>query len=87
MNGTLGLWSILMTFLSAIAFTGILDIIHVTQYLWRVANALYGEKSSSGRKWDYDNLLVILEGHVCDVIDKLRRMLETQTSKNWNEYD
>ena len=81
MDGALGLWSILMTFLSTIAFTGILDIIHVTQYLWKVANALYGEKSSLGKKWVYDNLLVILEGRVCDVIDKLRRVLETQKLK------
>lgn len=81
MDGALGLWSILMTFLSAIAFTGILDIIHVTQYLWKVANALYGEKSSLGKKWVYDNLLMILEGRVCDVIDKLRRLLETQKLK------
>jgi hypothetical protein len=34
MDGSLGLWSILMTFLSVIAFTGILDIIHVTHQLF-----------------------------------------------------
>lgn len=34
-----------------------------------------------GKKWVYDNLLMILEGRVCDVIDKLRRLLETQKLK------
>lgn len=81
MDGALGLWSILMTFLASIVFTGILDIIHVTEYLWRVANALYKENSPLGKKWVYDNLLAILQGRVMDVIDKLSRVLETQKLK------
>lgn len=77
-DGALSLWTILMTYLSSTPFTGILDIIHVTEYLWKVANALYKEGSELGKKWVYDNLVLILDGRVNDVITMLERILETK---------
>jgi hypothetical protein len=81
MDGALSLWSILMSFSSVIAFTGILDVIHVTEYLWRVANALYQEGTALGKKWVYDNLLLVLDGRVGDVIEKLEQLSKTEKLK------
>jgi hypothetical protein len=81
MDGALCLWSILMKVMSDIPYVGILDIIHVTEYLWKVANALYKEGSTLGKKWVYDNLLLILQGRVSSVIDKLKRMSENDKLK------
>ena len=81
MDGALCLWSILMIFMANFSFTGILDIIHVTEYLWKVANALFKEGSKFGKKWVHDNLLAILEGNVKEVIDKLSRMSKIKKLK------
>jgi hypothetical protein len=74
MDGALCLWSILARVMADTPYVGILDIIHVTEYLWNVANALYKEGSSIGEKWVYDNLLLILEGRVGCAIEKMQRI-------------
>lgn len=56
MDGALGLWKLLALLLKGKNWVGILDIIHVTEYLWRVVNALYGESTVEGKKWVYDHL-------------------------------
>jgi hypothetical protein len=48
--------------LKGMEYTGILDIIHVVEYLWKAVNALYGEKGSGNKQWVYDHLVSILEG-------------------------
>jgi hypothetical protein len=53
----------------------ILDIIHVTEYLWDIANALFGEKSAEGRQWVLCKLTEALKGRVGYVIGGLRQML------------
>ncbi len=78
MDGALCLWLILAKVMTNIPYVGILDIIHVTEYLWKVANALYKEGTALGKKWVYDNLLLILQGRVSSVIDKLKRMSEIE---------
>jgi hypothetical protein len=67
MDGALGLWNLLTTLLLGVNWVGILDIIHVVEYLWKVANALYGERSIEGKKWVYDHLVAILQGRVGSV--------------------
>lgn len=42
----------------------ILDIIHVTEYLWDVGTALHGERGSARPKWVREKLLQILNGRV-----------------------
>lgn len=75
MDGALSLWTLIATVLKGFEYTGVLDIIHVTEYLWKVANAVFGERTPEGRKWVYDNLLLILKGRVQWVIGELERML------------
>ena len=53
----------------------ILDIIHVSEYVWDVATALHGELSSERTAWVKDKLLAILSGNVGRVIGGLRQML------------
>ena len=57
-------------------FYPLLDIIHVLEYLWDVANLLYGEKNPKGEKWVYDSLLYTLNGGVEEVIANLKQMLD-----------
>lgn len=75
MDGALCLWTLLSSLLKEIQWVGILDIIHVTEYLWRVGNALYGEGSQEGKQWVYDHLMAILQGRVGRVIGGLKQVL------------
>ncbi|EFK07124.1 conserved hypothetical protein [delta proteobacterium NaphS2] len=75
MDGALCLWSLLSTVLAGVKWVGILDIIHVVEYLWKVANSLYGENTREGKKWVYDHLMAILQGHVGRVIGGMKQIL------------
>jgi len=52
-------------------FTLVLDIIHASEYLWDVANALLGETSPDRITWVREHLLHILSGRTADVIQTL----------------
>lgn len=54
----------------------ILDIIHVTQYLWEAANAVFGQDTPEARQWVQAKLTEILKGHVGYVIGGLRQILK-----------
>ena len=75
MDGALCLWSALATVLVGVKWVGILDIIHVVEYLWKVANSLYGENTREGKKWVYDHLMAILQGRVGRVIGGMKQVL------------
>jgi hypothetical protein len=60
----------------------ILDVIHVTEYLWDVANALFGEKTPEGRQWVQEKLTEILKGRVGYMIGGLRQMLDSSKRKH-----
>ncbi|EFK12163.1 conserved hypothetical protein [delta proteobacterium NaphS2] len=75
MDGALCLWSLLSTVLAGVKWVGILDIIHVVEYLWKVANSLYGENTREGKKWVYDHLMAILQGRVGRVIGGMKQIL------------
>jgi hypothetical protein len=81
MDGALCLWTLLAKVMAETPCVGILDVIHVTEYLWKVANALYKEGSGLGQKWVYDNLLLVLQGRVDSVIEKMERLLENKKLK------
>jgi len=53
-------------------FTLIVDIIHVSEYLWEVANALYGETDALRVVWMQDALRCVLE----DNLDRLLNLLD-----------
>ena len=54
---------------------GILDIWHVTEYLWAAAYCFYPEGSDQARRFVRDRLRLLLEGKVGYVIGCLRRLL------------
>ncbi len=51
----------------------ILDIIHVTEYLWKAGTAFNPEGSKSLEAWVHQRLLAILEGRVSGVAAGMRR--------------
>jgi len=75
MDGALCLWTLLSSLLRGTNWVGILNIIHVTEYLWKVGNALYGENTKEGKKWVHDHLVAILQGRVGRVIGGLKQVL------------
>lgn len=81
MDGALYLWDLLGSLLAGMNWVGILDIIHVTEYLWKVGNALYGEKNPKGERWVYRHLLAILQGRVGMVIGGLKQTISKRKLK------
>lgn len=55
-------------------FTLILDFIHANEYLWKVANKLFGEQNDQREPWVKEQTQQILSGATQDVIDELRRL-------------
>lgn len=53
----------------------ILDIIHVTEYLWKAANALHGETGPARVQWIQEKLRDILESKVGRVIGGLKQII------------
>lgn len=60
-------------------FTLVLDIIHVSEYLWDAANALLGEKHPARTAWVKDRLLLILSDKTEDVIRDLESHLQSSS--------
>jgi hypothetical protein len=56
----------------------ILDIIHVSEYVWDAATAIFGEKSPSKSTWVTDVLTDLLNSKTSKVIEDLKQM-KTQT--------
>ncbi len=81
MDGALSLWKAVALVLEGINWTGILDIIHVVEYLWKVGNSLYGERTPESEKWVYKHLLAILNGRVGYVIGGLKQTIKKREKK------
>jgi hypothetical protein len=81
MDGALGLWALIATVLKGIEYVGILDIIHVVEYVWKAGNALHGEGTAETKRWVYHHLLSVLRGHVGRVIGGLKQTLNKRTLK------
>lgn len=81
MDGALHLWTLIASVLKGVDYTGILDIIHVVEYLWDAANALNKKKEIDRHKWVYTRLLSILNGNICILINELKQMLSSKTKK------
>lgn len=54
----------------------ILDIIHVSEYVWDSANAILGEKSGLRNEWVRDALRDILEGKTSKLIEDLQKNID-----------
>lgn len=71
-----GDWNLIDDIVAAIEAKGlqnrviarILDIIHLLEYVWKVANAVWGEKHPGREKWVKAQLLLLLESRTEEVI-------------------
>jgi hypothetical protein len=59
----------------------ILDFIHVTEYLWDVANAHFGEKSPLRLDWVKTQCLLVLKSEMSTVLVNLDNLLELNKGK------
>ena len=59
----------------------IADVVHVSEYIWKGANAILGEKSPVRTTWVRGKLKDILEGKVEDVSKELQKIKETSDMK------
>jgi len=57
-------------------FELVLDIIHVSEYLWDAANALLGETHPDRTAWVREQLLLILSGETSTVIHTLESLVQ-----------
>ena len=64
------------------AHTLVLDIIHASEYLWDVANALLGERHPERKAWVRTRLEQLLSGATATVIAELE---ETAQAPGWTE--
>jgi len=56
----------------------ILDIIHVSEYLWKCGNALLGEQHPEREAWVYERLVLILESRLEEVIEELSALEQSK---------
>lgn len=59
-------------------FTLILDFIHASEYLWKVANALLGETSAERIPWMAQRTLLLLSGKTDQLITEFRLMSQAE---------
>lgn len=50
----------------------IVDFIHVSEYLWKAANALYGAQSKAGSTWVSEQMLRLLSGEARTIVHGMR---------------
>ena len=81
MDGALHLWTLVASVLKDFDYIGVLDIIHVVEYLWDAANALNKGEEIDRHKWVYDRLHSILNGNVGRVIGGLKQIITKNQKK------
>jgi hypothetical protein len=59
-------------------FTLVLDFIHVSEYLWQAANALFGETNPQRVAWVEERALSLLSGKAPEVIQLLEETVKEQ---------
>lgn len=59
-------------------FTLVLDFIHASEYLWKVANALLGETNPGRIPWMAQKTLLMLSGKTDQLITEFRLMTKTE---------
>jgi hypothetical protein len=81
LDGARGLWLLILRIFKGIDFVPILDIIHVTEYLWDAGHAFFSEKSPELPGWIYEKLVEILKGNVSKVIKELKQKITQERLK------
>lgn len=59
------------------AFTLVLDLIHVVEYLWQAANALLGETNPQRIAWVQARTLLLLQSRADQVVAEFRQLAQT----------
>lgn len=72
MDGARGLWSLVDTVFGKNSYIGILDIIHVRDYLYTAGHVFYKEGSPELRAWVHNAMLSILKGKASEVLDEVK---------------
>jgi len=76
MDGALILWQLFEEiFSSVVNKTMILDIIHVVEYIWKIAHVKYKEGNDKAKNYVYQKILLILKGNVLEYIEELEKEL------------
>ena len=74
LDGAKSLWSLAESTFKSSEYIGILDIIHVRDYLYSSAHALYGEGSKEVSQWVFKKCEMILKGKTGSLILELEDM-------------
>lgn len=72
MDGARGLWGYVDKVFGEDNYIGILDIIHVRDYLYKAGYVFYKEGSPQLRDWVYSAMLKVLEGDTKSVLDEVK---------------
>lgn len=59
----------------------VLDFIHVAEYIWKAANAHFGEKSIERTGWVKQQCLLLLQSRLETVIDNLQELIKQNEAK------
>jgi len=73
MDGARGLWGYVNKVFGEDNYIGILDIIHVRDYLYNAGHVFYKEGSPELRAWVHSAMLKILEGNAESVLEEVKR--------------
>ena len=76
MDGARGLWKNIDTVFGKDNYIGILDIIHVRDYLYTTGYVFYKEGSPQLRDWVYSSMLKVLEGEARVVLEEVKKEYE-----------
>jgi hypothetical protein len=77
MDGARGLWKSIDTVFGKDNYIGILDIIHVRDYLYSAGYVFHKEGSPEFRTWVHFSMLKVLEGKANIVLDEVQKKYET----------
>jgi hypothetical protein len=62
-------------------YTLVLDLVHAVEYLWNVANALFGETAPERTLWVKERTLQMLSGQTLFLVAELRELAQTPACK------
>jgi hypothetical protein len=71
MDGARGLWNYVDNVFGKNTYIGILDIIHVRDYLYKAGHVLYKEESPELGDWVHSSMLKVLEGDSKSVLEEI----------------
>lgn len=65
----------------------VLDLIHVVEYVWKVANACWGEGNPKREQWVKQQLRLLLNSRIKEVLQQWQAIAEKQTLSKNQQYN